>query len=179
VSGLLLTCSMLDRESMGGSLSVAPHVGGCTSADTRGATRTWRAPLTHLDGSGGSPLMRSLQTRTDNRGFREGCVVCVPTRRHNRQHWPACIGETLSGGSRVVGTRGWGSWALWQTRDTRELCGCAQRGAECVRRAPPPEGTSVAGPRLAWPGVKDDRDPAAAYETASGATAADGGEPGL
>ena len=36
-----------------------------------------------------------------------------------------------------------------------------------MRRAPPPGDTLVTGPRLAWPGEKDDRDPIAACESAA------------
>jgi len=68
----------------------------------------------------------------------------------------------------VVGTRA-------DERHARAVRVCAGRGR--VGRAPLPEGTVVSGPKLAWPGEKDDGDPIAACVTASGATAADGGAP--
>jgi len=84
-----------------------------------------------------------------------------PTRRHDRRHGRACIGghcrrEPRRGDAelRVVGARA-------DERHARAVRVCAGRGR--VRRAPPPEGTLVTGPRLAWPGEKDDRDPIAAW----------------
>jgi len=66
---------------------------------------------------------------------------------------------------RVVDTRA-------DERHARAVRVCAGRGR--VRRAPLPEGTSMARPRLFWPGEKDDRDPIAACVSATAATAADG-----
>jgi len=56
-----------------------------------------------------------------------------------------------------------GAWA--DERHARAVRVCAGRGR--VQRAPPPGGALVTGPRLAWPGEKDDRDQIAARETAN------------
>jgi len=156
-----------------GSLWVRLPLAAARASTRRGASRTWPTPLTHLDGGGGGPPLGRLPTGPTTAGV--GQRVWGP-RGATADDADVLALEGLVGREphrgdaemRVVGTRA-------DERHARAVRLCVRRGR--VGRAPLPEGTSMAGPRLAWPGEKNDRDRIAACVTASGATAADEGAP--
>jgi len=95
-----------------------------------------------------------------------------------REHWGRLpVGAPPDGGRTSAATRGVtrtyraGGRGRSGRRETRASCAGVHGEGPSARQASPPEGTLATGPRLGWPGVKDERDPTAG-ETESGATAA-------